>query len=277
MKGMTGSHYFRNGEMIRNDGSINAADNKDIIYEVIRIIHGKPLFFEDHFKRFHQSAVMSGFNEIPSEEEVFGIIMELVHINNMEGVNVRIEYSPADKGAKGYNLEIGLLKTARPEDEEIQKGVKLKTYLAERLNPHVKSAAESYKDILSGEGYRDIFEILLVDSNGYITEGSKSNVFFIKSGRVITSEGKKVLEGITRMHVLKLCREIGIEVVEKEIRLEELEKMDALFITATSVDILPVRCVDDREFDVEHPIMKKLLEAYLDMADNYIEKFRSDK
>ena len=90
-------------------------------------------------------------------------------------------------------------------------------------------------------------------------EASKSNVFAIINNTVITPPDDLVLPGITRKYVLEVCREMGIPVRMRAIQLEEIEKVDGLFLTGTSIHVLPVCQVNDTRLSVENEIMRKIM------------------
>jgi len=92
------------------------------------------------------------------------------------------------------------------------------------------------------------FEALLVNRENCITEGSRSNIFFVQGGKVYTAPAQDVLVGVTRMMILNLCRQLHIELIEKAVPVQEIPKMDGAFMTGTSVNVLPISKID------EHPL-----------------------
>jgi D-alanine transaminase len=81
--------------------------------------------------------------------------------------------------------------------------------------------------------------------NGQVTEGAVSNVMMVKAGRVFTApEGEKILSGVTRTIVMELARKEGLPVEERFATLEELLRADEVFLTGTTVEVLPVIRVD---------------------------------
>ena len=110
-------------------------------------------------------------------------------------------------------------------------------------------------------------EALLVDRNGFITEGSKSNFFAIKDKKLITAKGETVLRGITRDKIFKIAEELGVEVEEKEIKATEIRELDSLFISGTSVAILPISQIDDIKFDVNNEILRNIMKKYNNLLE----------
>ena len=118
------------------------------------------------------------------------------------------------------------------------------------------------------------FEAILVNSNGFITEGSKSNIFMIKEDTLYTSPLEDVLPGVTRGRIILLAKSLGISFEEKKISFEQLENIDAIFISGTSPKILPISKVDKINFNVENKIMQKLIKSFDEEIKIYINKFR---
>jgi len=91
-------------------------------------------------------------------------------------------------------------------------------------------------------------EAILLDTQGYVSEGSGENIFIVKHGRLITPPlSSSILAGITRDTILTLAREEGIPVEEARITRDELYLADEVFLTGTAAEVTPVREVDDRK------------------------------
>lgn len=116
----------------------------------------------------------------------------------------------------------------------------------------------------------DAYEYLLVDHEDTILEGTRTNVFFVKDGRVITADTHKVLGGITRHHVADLARR-DYRLLESALPIKDLSQVEAVFLTGTSIGVLPVSRVDDMPYDSAcHPVVLSLKEAYEKCAQDYI-------
>lgn len=108
-------------------------------------------------------------------------------------------------------------------------------------------------------------EGIALDTNGYVSEGSGENLFFVLNGRLLTTPlGASVLPGITRDTVIVLAKELGIEVVEQLIPREMLYIADELFFTGTAAEITPIRSVDKIKVGSGKagPITRKLQELF---------------
>ena len=118
------------------------------------------------------------------------------------------------------------------------------------------------------------YEAFLVDDEGYITEGSRSNIFFVREGKLYTAPDDKVLGGITRKHVIDLCSINGIEIEFRCIALAEIEEYESVFMTGTSPMVLPVKSIDDFEFNVDIPVVNLLRELYSGRVKESLTAFR---
>lgn len=148
-------------------------------------------------------------------------------------------------------------------------GIRLKTASWRRPAPdtapvHAKAAGlymicTMSKHGVEAEGYDDA---LMLDWRGLIAESTGANIFMVMGdGRVHTPTPDCFLNGITRRTVIDLARARGIEVVERQIRPEELSETSEVFITGTAAEVTPVRSIDDHGFS-PGDITRALIEDY---------------
>ena len=112
-------------------------------------------------------------------------------------------------------------------------------------------------------------EAILLDPNGYVSEGSGENIFLVKKGKLITPDlSSSILEGITRDTVITLAREMGLTVQETRITRDQLWLADEVFFTGTAAEITPVREVDNRPIGegVVGPITKQIQTKFFDVV-----------
>ena len=107
-------------------------------------------------------------------------------------------------------------------------------------------------------------EALLMDENGFISEGSGENIFIIKNDEIYTPKIEHCLNGITRQSVMTIAKDFGINVIEKDLTYEDLSFADEAFFTGTAVEITPVTKIDSKPIGVggRGPITKKLHEVF---------------
>jgi branched-chain amino acid aminotransferase len=112
-------------------------------------------------------------------------------------------------------------------------------------------------------------EAILLDANGYVSEGSGENIFIVKRGKLITPDlASSILEGITRETVITLARELGLTVEEGRITRDQLWLADEAFLTGTAAEITPIREVDNRTIGegTVGPVTKKLQAKFFDVV-----------
>lgn len=237
-----------------------------VIYEVLRVINGKPIFLENHFNRMKNSFELISEEVDITYEDISSRIYELIKKENkMEG-NIKITYEVYSK-----ELKVFFIDHSYPSKEMYEKGVKTILYFGERENPNAKIVNDDFREKVNKEiKDNEAYEGILVDSNGYITEGSKSNIFMVKGNKLLTSPVKAVLPGITRGEIIALAKKLKIEVEEIEYKYSDIKKLDGMFISGTSPKILPIKQVNDVNFDVNNSIIRRLIVEYDNEVNKYI-------
>lgn len=237
-----------------------------IIYEVLRVINGKPIFLEDHVRRMENSFKLIGEEFLLSYEEISNQIYELIkNQGKLEG-NIKITYE-----VYGKELKIFFIEHSYPSKEMYENGVKTILYFGERENPNAKIVNDNFREKVNKEiRENNAYEAILIDSKGYITEGSKSNIFMVKGNKLLTSPVDAVLPGITRGEVISLAKKLEIEVEEIEYKYLDINELDGMFISGTSPKILPINQVNDVNLNVNNEIIRKLMMAYDNEINEYI-------
>lgn len=229
-------------------------------YEVIRMIDGKPLFLHAHYERF-LGTVNSVDQPIPfTEEELREKLCQLADANGVRNYNAKLIYNDFDNGGHVY---LFLTHTSYPSEEMYRDGVKTDFLQVERENPHAKIINASLRDqadaLMKAEG---LFEAVLLDRDGNVTEGSKSNIFFIKDGCLCTSPADGVLLGVTRTHIIDTAQRAGIPFRELTIPRAEVGSYSAAFISGTSPKVLPIAVMGEFTFDVNEPTLRRMMVLY---------------
>ena len=111
-------------------------------------------------------------------------------------------------------------------------------------------------------------EALLLDTEGYVSEGTSENIFIVRNGVLYTPDITSALDGITRATVMQLATDLGIAVVEKRITRDEVYIADEAFFTGTAAEVAPIRELDGRKIGVGQrgPITEKLQTLYFDVV-----------
>ena len=225
------------------------------VYEVIRVIEGVPIFWEAHLDRMKKSVSLLGY-DFPFESHIiYAQLLKLIEINQVLNYNIKVVLNQL--GEKQPHLYIFFITSRYPSKEELKQGVPVISYQAERKNPHAKVIATDFRaPIIKAIKEANAYEALLVNPQGEITEGSRSNFFLVKQGHFYTAPSSKVLEGVTRKCVLSLLKRLGYPCTEQPITKEFLQSAEGIFITGTSPGVLPVNKVDRQVF--ESPKLKEV-------------------
>lgn len=260
-----------NQKMEKDELSPDFIEQGISLYEVLRVIEGVPLFLEQHLERLKNSARLTNLVLPLNDKEIGQRLQDLARSNQVENGNIKfvINYPEAGKPADFYAY---FVEHDYPTKEVYQKGVKTVLVHVERPNPNAKVDRADYRNAVDEAKRRtDSYEALLVDREGNVSEGGRSNLFMVKGDVVYTAPADKVLKGITRQMVLTACQNQGYQVVEKEISLEEMLNMDAIFISSTSPKVLPVSQVDDKIINSgSNKVIQDIMAGYDAIIDDYI-------
>lgn len=252
-----------NGEFISKGKSL---------YEVIRIYKGIPLFFEKHMNRMFNSADMSNLKLTFDSEKLKNTILKLTELNKVKFGNIKIVFNFYNNECNFYCY---FIEHHYPSEKDYENGVNTILFKGERKNPNAKIMNVSFRESTE-KAIKDnkAFEAILVDRNGNITEGSKSNIFMVKDKRVYTSPVEDVLPGITRDIIISIALNCGYELKEERINCKDITCMDGLFISGTSPKVLPINKVDDICFNSqENLIIKEIHASYEKYVEEYIKSF----
>lgn len=179
--------FYLNNEKIEDVNEFNEDSEKgSIIYEVLRVINGKAVFLKDHIERMKRSFALINMEFPFNTEDVEKKVNEVIKKNDNVLGNIKITYNTASK-----NLKIYYIKHSYPSNELYTEGVKTILYYGERENPNAKIVNDNFRAKVTEEIKKsNAFEAILVDRNGLITEGSKSNIFAIKDGNLLLQKQK---------------------------------------------------------------------------------------
>ena len=253
---------YLNGKFVdKEDAKISVYDHGllygDGIFEGMRAYDGVIFKLREHIDRLYDSA-KSILLEIPlSKEEMEKVVIETVRINNLRDAYIRLVVTRGvgDLGLdpqKCSNPTVFCI--AEPMGPLFgDRGIRVITSSIRRLpvdvlNPAVKSL--NYLNSILAKiqaNYAGVDEAFLLDSEGYVVEGTGDNIFVVKNGVIKTPPvASSVLRGITRDTVIDIARKLGYTVLEEKITLHELYVADEVFITGTAVELAPVVEIDGR-------------------------------
>ncbi len=257
-----------NGIYQKSENSKEFLNAEHSVYEVIRVIGGVALFLEDHYIRLCKSAEIQGVSLFLEFSEFKERIMDLVRLNTKPDGNIKCVFAVA---SGNNNWIFTFIPHSYPTPENYKIGVSTDLLFAERSNPNAKVIQNTVREKANHmiEELK-LYEILLVDRDGYITEGSRSNVFFVKDEVFYTAPESKVLVGITRQKVIECLRQLNFELVEESVSSNEIHQFHAAFLTGTSPKVLPVRSIGRQVFNTQLLVVTELINQYNSMIDNYV-------
>ena len=245
---------------------------------------------EEHTRRLFNSAKIFQMTIPHSFEAILQAQKDTVRLNRLDSCYIRpIAWIGSEKmgvSAKGNTIHTSVAVWpwgAYLGEDGIAKGIRVKTSSFTRHHVNVslvRAKASGYyiNSILANQevtvhGYD---EALLLDTEGYVSEGSGENVFIVRGGRLYTPDLASCLDGITRDAVITMARDLGIEVIEKRITRDEMYCADEAFFTGTAAEITPIRELDDRTIGPGRrgPVTEKLQSLFFDVVAGKSEKYR---
>ena len=276
MKDFTGNFCVVNGKVehtdILNSLSLSALS---VCYEVIRVDEGIFLFLEDHLSRFRDSVQTIRNNYNIDFKYIIDALLKLKKSNDLRSGNIKLLIAFHPQSVRDP-IFIAIQSLHRyPTEIQYSEGVRTSLFMEERERPNIKYLNSSLQEKCRNEIIsRNVYEILLVDHNGYLTEGSKSNIFFIRGDSLYTAPAHRVLKGITREKIVEICRESGYPLIEENISVNSLNQYKAAFLSGTSPKVLPVASIDTLSFSIEDPLMSNIKAGYEALIGNYKTRIR---
>jgi len=240
-----------------------------VLYEVLRVIDGIPLFVEDHITRIIQSANILNVRLWYGQQQIHNRVTEFIKLEKLVDGNIKFmfTFSPGENYFLLYQS-----RHLYPTADMYANGVRTATLNTERQNPNAKNV-QPFKEV--AENFiksEEIYEAILVDSEGNVTEGSRSNIFFLKNDVVVTAQPQDVLLGITRKYVIEACSNIGLSLQERKISAGELPLFNAAFISGTSPKVLPIHEINDITFNCSSPVLRSVQAEFDSIIMQYITK-----
>jgi branched-chain amino acid aminotransferase len=270
-----GRNFILNGEL-RPAGLIDMSFvyEGESIYEVLRMVNGSPLFFSDHMERLASSVKLQGKKHLADVTALKNDILKLTASDTKKESNLKIVFNYKNGSS---NYLVYYIEPNYPTSEQYRKGVKGILFFARRKNPESKVIYKELRSSINDKLFQEgAYEALLVDENNLITEGSRSNIFFLKNNTLVTAPDNLILSGITRKYILEICREKGIKVEFACVDADNYSEYETVFMTGTSPMVLPFFCINDKYFNVRLPLIGKLRRLYIQKAEESVSLFRHE-
>jgi len=246
---------------------------------------------DEHVDRLFASAAIFML-EIPfSKAEIKAAIIKTVKVNKLKECYIRplvyIGYGAMGLYPKGNPVNVSI--SAWPwgaylGDEALEKGIRVKVSsfarhhigstmtMAKACGYYVNSQIAKKEAITGG-----FDEALLLDTDGYVSEGSGENIFIVRNDVLKTTPLTSILEGITRDSIIQIAKDIKIPLREKRFTRDEVYIADEAFFTGTAAEITPIRELDGRKIGIgkRGKITGKLQKIFFDIVKGKNRKYES--
>ncbi|WP_342415194.1 branched-chain-amino-acid transaminase [Paenibacillus sp. FSL R10-2782] len=255
----------------------------DGIFEGIRIYNGNIFKCKEHLDRLYDSAKSIQLNIPLSPDEMLEAMAETIRLNEMRNGYIRLVVS---RGAGNLGLDplrcpkasviIIVEQLAIYPEEAYLTGLKTisvsqRRNIPDALNPKIKSLNYLNNILVKIQSnYAGVGEAIMLNSQGYVTEGSADNIFIVKNGVLYTPPCYLgALEGITRNAIIDLCAELGYALKEQPFTLHDVYVADEVFFTGTAAEVIAAYEVDGRTIGsgVAGPVTLELLAEFRKIVD----------
>lgn len=260
---------FEDDKLINiNDLSDNLCEQK-IIYEIFKIIGGKPVFIKDHISRLQQSLQKTQTRYIIDIEQITKSIEQICKYNNTYFGNMELMIVTLKNNTTISYL--GFIKHSYPEVTMYMQGIETQTVGIERNTPNIKIKNTEARQIANSYiEQTKLYEVLLLNKDNLLTEGSRSNLFFIKDDTFFTAPDSVVLKGITRLKIISIINKIDCKLIYKAVSIDELKNYQSAFICGTSIGVLPICKINNIKYDLNNKILRTLILEFNDLVNQYL-------
>jgi branched-chain amino acid aminotransferase len=264
------------------------------VFEGVRAYNtanGTAIFrLKEHTQRLFNSAKIFQMKVPFDMDTIMNAQLEVVRANKLESCYLRpLVWIGSEKmgvSARGNTIHVGIAAWpwgAYLGEEGLAKGIRVKTSSFTRHHVNismVRAKASGYyinsilaNQEVTADGYD---EALLLDTEGYVSEGAGENIFIVKSGKIYTPDLASCLDGITRDSVVTIARDLGVEVIEKRITRDEVYCADEAFFTGTAAEVTPIRELDGREIGAgsRGPVTEKIQSMFFDIVGGKADKYK---
>ena len=274
---------YINGEFKKEDeAKVSVFDRgllfSDSLYEVTTVINGKLIDFNNHMKRLDRSMTELKFKKLLNHLDILIFHRKLIELNNLkEGmIYLQVTRGVADRSFDMPKDKIEPTVLAFTQEKKIidsesaKNGIKVMTLDDMRWKRcDIKTTQLLYASMAKTEATEKGFDDAWMLREGYITEGSSSNAWIIKGKIIMTRQSDNlILSGITRDAIFKCAKDLGYEVVTKNITLPDAQSASEAFITSATACVMPVVKINASQIGDGKPgkFVTALREEYIKQA-----------
>ena len=269
----------------RADAKVSVFDSSvqggDAVWEGLRVYDGRIVSLSAHLDRLRASAHSLAFEDVPDAAAIREAIRETLAANGMsDGAHIRLTLTRGEKTTSGMNPRFNrsgpcliVLAEWKPPVYG-NEGIRLITSSIRRNNPQCLDSKIHHNNLLNNilacieANVAGVDSALMLDLNGFVSETNDTNVFIVRDGELLTPHPDSCLPGITRTNVLRIGREAGLSVLERNISVTECYNAEEVFTTGTMGELTPVTEIDGRRIGEGQPgaTTRRLSELYVAWA-----------
>lgn len=289
---MTNSLVFLNNNFVDNNKAVVSIYDRgflfaDGVYEVIPVYNGKTFALKDHLDRLQNSLNNIKINYNVDYDYWHNVCNKLINTNGQDKP-IYIQITRGNEGFRKHDFSKDISPTIVAFSDKPIKlgncldnhGIKVILYPDNRWEHcNIKSIALIGNILIRQEGLKqNAEEMLLIKSNNnknYIVEGTYSNFFIVKNKQVYTPKlNNKLLPGVTRQTVIKICQNNNISITEQDITQEMLFDADEIFLTSSKKELTRVKQIEEKTLensDLEKSMWYKIANLYIDYIKNNLD------
>ncbi|QCK15151.1 aminotransferase class IV [Mangrovivirga cuniculi] len=251
----------------RNEAKVSVFDSivqgGDGVWEGLRIYNDHIFCLDQHLERLEYSAKALAFEDIPDRQFIKKALAETLRANGMtDQTHVRLTLTRGEKitsgmdprlNTKGSNLII--LAEWKPLVYDNENGIRVITSSIQRNSPRHLDSKIHHNNLLNNilakvqANFAGVDAGVMLDTNGFVSELNDTNLFMVHKNKIYTPYADACLPGITRGLVIDVARDSGLEVVERNLSINEFYNGDEVFCTGTMGELTPVMEIDGRKIE----------------------------
>ena len=253
-----------NGLCHRNDARVSVFDSVvqggDAVWEGLRVYRGGIFCLDKHLERLEHSAKALAFAEVPARQQIKEAIFSTLEANGMrDETHIRLTLTRGEKVTSGMDPRLNtkgptliVLAEWKPLVYDNKNGIRVISSSIQRNSPKFLDSKIHHNNLLNNilakiqANVAGADAALMLDERGFVAELNDTNLFMASGGLLYTPHADACLHGITRGLIIALGRELGLEVVEKNLSLTEFYTADEVFCCGTMGELTPVVAIDGR-------------------------------
>ncbi len=269
---------YLNGELVQQETATVSALDRGLLYgyglfETMRSYGGRVFRLEEHYRRLRDGADRLAMDVPLTRRELSKAVEAVLDRNELSDARVRLMLTAGAEGAAGSVILMAREVTEYPR-QLYRRGMSALVTSVRRNETSFLSGVKSLNNldnVLAREEARrqDADEAILLNTRGFVAEGSASNVFLVLDGRLVTPNlSSGCLAGISRQAVLELAAEVGLEAIETDVELSAFAVASEAFLTGSVMEVMPLTRLDGQPVGSGRPgpVTGRLRRLYQEMV-----------